>query len=112
MSIITAEAGQYFSVSVDNGLHVYKVVAWTENERNGLDPLCVPVALYERAIGEWTFISNSASAHPYTDEKRPFVHFVNYFTCKGDTAALYREINAIAQLWEYPLINLSDNKKG
>ncbi|HFU3693815.1 TPA: hypothetical protein ACGPXA_004683, partial [Escherichia coli] len=43
MKILPAEPGLYFFASFESGAHVYKVVAWSENENGGLDPLNRPV---------------------------------------------------------------------
>lgn len=106
MGLIKAESGQYFFVKLESGAQVYKVVAWSENESEGLDPLCNMVAMFDINSGEpqWELHSSSASSYRYSNAERPFLHFVTYFKCDSGRHDLYRSINEIAREWDLPEI--------
>lgn len=108
MGTIQAECGQFFFVRLESGAQVYKVVAWSENESGGLDPLCNLVAMFDGNSSEpqWTLHSSSASSYRYCNTGRPFLHFVTYFKCDGGLEDLYHSINKIAKVWDVPEIIL------
>lgn len=108
MKILPAEPGLYFFASFESGAHVYKVVAWSENENGGLDPQCVLTALYDKSSSsqQWELHSTSASAYQHSNDGRPFMYFITYFTSNGGIPELYNAINTLAEQWGYPLIDL------
>ena len=85
MKILPAEPGLYFFESFEYGAHVYKVVAWSENENGGLDPQCVLTDLYVKVISSqpWELHSTSASAYEHSSDGSPFMYALTCVSCSG-----------------------------
>ncbi|HFU3693818.1 TPA: hypothetical protein ACGPXA_004686, partial [Escherichia coli] len=69
---------------------------------------CVLTALYDKSSSsqQWELHSTSASAYQHSNDGRPFMYFITYFTSNGGIPELYNAINTLAERWGYPLIDL------